>query len=199
MAKSLFGGSAVLTGALLVGSLIFQAHPSIAEDLAQNKQETQTTKTENAGGSLSADGAPLLVARAEVKPLAAPLLTEIEPGPSPPESRRAETAATTAAAPLSFTATAYALRGRTASGLSVTRGLIAADRRVLPLGTRVRVEAGAYSGEYVVADHGGAVRGRKIDIWVPTTREATRFGRRTVRLTVLKPGATRARQPRVSR
>src|SRR5918912_530593 len=147
MAKSLFGGSAVLTGALLVGSLIFQAHPSIAEDLAQNKQETQTTKTENAGRGLTADGAPLLVARAEVNLPAAPVLIEVEPGPPPPALRRAEAGATAAAAPQSFTATAYALRGRTASGLSVTRGLIAADRRVLPLGTRVRVEAGADSRE----------------------------------------------------
>jgi 3D (Asp-Asp-Asp) domain-containing protein len=56
---------------------------------------------------------------------------------------------------------------------------------VLPLGSRVRLEAGAYSGEYLVADTGGAVRGRKIDIWMPSTGEAMRFGRRNVRLTVL--------------
>ena len=85
----------------------------------------------------------------------------------------------------SFTATAYALRGRTASGRYVARGIIAADRRVLPIGTRVRLEAGSYSGEYTVADTGGAVRGRKIDIWVPSTSEAMRFGRRPVKLTVL--------------
>ncbi|HYY99150.1 MAG TPA: 3D domain-containing protein [Pyrinomonadaceae bacterium] len=86
---------------------------------------------------------------------------------------------------LLFTATAYSLRGRTASGRAVTRGLIAADHRVLPLGTRVRIEAGSYSGEYLVADTGGAVRGRKIDIWVPNTGEAMKFGRRPVKLTVL--------------
>ncbi|HYO63844.1 MAG TPA: 3D domain-containing protein [Pyrinomonadaceae bacterium] len=77
------------------------------------------------------------------------------------------------------------MRGRTASGQHVTRGIIAADRRVLPLGTRVRLDAGPYSGEYLVADTGGAVRGRKIDIWVPSGREAVRFGRRKVKLTVL--------------
>src|SRR5205085_10437219 len=97
---------------------------------------------------------------------------------------------------LSFTATAYSLRGRTASGRPVSRGLIAADRRVLPIGTRVRLEAGQYSGEYVVADTGGSVRGHKIDIWVPNTGEAMRFGRRPVRLTVLtrtRPRATARR------
>jgi 3D (Asp-Asp-Asp) domain-containing protein len=92
-----------------------------------------------------------------------------------------------------YSATAYSLRGRTASGKPVARGVIAADPRVLPIGTRVRVEAGAWTGEYVVADTGGAVRGRRIDIWTPTSGEAMRFGRRSVKLTVLEVGGKRAR------
>jgi len=88
-------------------------------------------------------------------------------------------------APTSYVATAYSLRGRTASGRPVAKGLIAADPRHLPLGSRVRLEAGAYSGEYLVADTGSMVRGRRIDIWTPSSREAMRFGRRTVKLTVL--------------
>lgn len=87
-----------------------------------------------------------------------------------------------------YVATAYSLRGRTASGLPVSKGIIAADPRVLPLGSRVRLDAGSYSGEYVVADTGGMVRGKRIDIWTPTSREAMRFGRRTVKLTVLMLG-----------
>jgi len=90
-----------------------------------------------------------------------------------------------------YTATAYSLRGRTASGRPVARGVIAADPRVLPLGTRVRIDAGEFSGEYVVADTGGAVKGRRVDIWTPTTREAMRFGRRAVKLTVLELGGKR--------
>jgi 3D (Asp-Asp-Asp) domain-containing protein len=94
-----------------------------------------------------------------------------------------------------YTATAYSLRGRTASGRPVARGLIAADPRVLPLGTRVRIDAGSFSGEYVVADTGGAVKGRRIDIWTPTSGEAMRFGRRAVKLTVLELGGRRAKAP----
>ena len=90
-----------------------------------------------------------------------------------------------------YTATAYSLRGRTASGKPVARGVIAADPRVLPLGTRVRIDAGEFSGEYVVADTGGAVKGRRVDIWTPTSREAMRFGRRAVKLTVLELGGKR--------
>jgi 3D (Asp-Asp-Asp) domain-containing protein len=92
------------------------------------------------------------------------------------------------APPTNYVATAYSLRGRTASGRYVAKGLIAADPRHLPLGSRVRLEAGAYSGEYLVADTGGIVRGKRIDIWTPSSREAMRFGRRTVKLTVLSYG-----------
>jgi 3D (Asp-Asp-Asp) domain-containing protein len=90
--------------------------------------------------------------------------------------------------PTPYVATAYSLRGRTASGRPVAKGLVAADPRHLPLGSRVRLEAGAYSGEYLVADTGTLVRGKRIDIWTPTPREAMRFGRRTVKLTVLSYG-----------
>jgi 3D (Asp-Asp-Asp) domain-containing protein len=100
-----------------------------------------------------------------------------------------------------YSATAYSLRGRTASGQYVTRGLIAADPRHLPLGTRVRLDAGPWSGEYMVADTGGAIKGRKIDIWTPSTREALQFGRRNVKLTVLslpRRATTKAPRPRVT-
>jgi 3D (Asp-Asp-Asp) domain-containing protein len=85
----------------------------------------------------------------------------------------------------SFTATAYCLQGRTALGHGVRRGIIAADPRLLRLGSRVNIGAGAYSGQYLVSDTGGGIRGRRIDIWVPSCAEARRFGRRTVTIGIL--------------
>ena len=64
--------------------------------------------------------------------------------------------------PTSYVATAYSLHGRTASGRPVAKGLIAADPRHLPLGSRVRLEAGNYSGEYLVADTGNWLPNRKV-------------------------------------
>lgn len=81
-----------------------------------------------------------------------------------------------------FSATAYCLKGRTAMGHGVRRGLIAADPRVLKLGSRVYVNAGAWSGTYLVSDTGGAIKGKKIDIWVPGCSEARKFGRRSVQV-----------------
>jgi 3D (Asp-Asp-Asp) domain-containing protein len=88
----------------------------------------------------------------------------------------------------SFRATAYCLKGRTASGKGVSRGIVAADPRVLPLGTRIQISAGSYSGTYTVADTGGAVRGRILDIWMPSCSEANRFGRRNITVSILGRG-----------
>jgi 3D (Asp-Asp-Asp) domain-containing protein len=98
---------------------------------------------------------------------------------------------------INYVATAYSLRGKTASGRMVSRGLIAADPRVLPLGSRVRLDHPGYSGEYLVADTGGMIKGRRIDIWTPTSREAMRFGRRTVKLTLLSYPVKRTRKTKV--
>ena len=91
-----------------------------------------------------------------------------------------------------FSATAYSIEGTTKSGAQTRTGIVAADPRVLPLGSRIRVrEAGAYDGEYVVHDTGPAIKGREIDIYVPNDAEAKRFGRRTVQVEVLSRGETK--------
>ncbi|MEO7538664.1 MAG: 3D domain-containing protein [Pyrinomonadaceae bacterium] len=79
-----------------------------------------------------------------------------------------------------FSATAYCLKGRTAMGHGVRRGIIAADPRVLRLGSTVTINAGQWSGSYLVSDTGGRIKGKKLDIWVPSCSEARKFGRRSV-------------------
>src|SRR5262245_41912325 len=87
---------------------------------------------------------------------------------------------------LDFTATAYTIEGRTATGERAREGIVAADPDVLPLGSRIRVHgAGQYSGEYVVKDTGKKVQGRTIDIYVRDDAEAKRFGRKRVKVEVL--------------
>jgi 3D (Asp-Asp-Asp) domain-containing protein len=88
----------------------------------------------------------------------------------------------------SFVATAYALRGQTRSGTYVRRGVIAADPRVLPLGSVVQIRSGNYTGVYSVQDTGRLVKGKIVDLWVPSYNEAIQFGRRNVSLQVLRWG-----------
>lgn len=168
---SIFSGSALIGAALLSSSLILSARTSSAETLPSQSRQQTTKSTQTIGESET--------------PVALEISSEGNIG------EKIATEETYVVPPTNYVATAYSLRGRTASGRPVAKGLIAADPRHLPLGSRVRLQAGAYSGEYLVADTGTLVRGRRIDIWTPTSREAMRFGRRTVKLTVLSLGGRR--------
>lgn len=68
-------------------------------------------------------------------------------------------------------------RGVTASGKPVRPGMCAADWRVLPRGTAVDVPG---YGRAVVEDKGGAIKGRRIDLYFPTHKQALAWGRRCV-------------------
>jgi 3D (Asp-Asp-Asp) domain-containing protein len=87
-----------------------------------------------------------------------------------------------------FKASAYCLKGSTASGVAVRRGILAADPRILPLGSVVRLHAGKYSGIYTVMDTGGSIRGHRVDIFLPSYAEAIRFGLREVKVEILRSG-----------
>jgi 3D (Asp-Asp-Asp) domain-containing protein len=91
-----------------------------------------------------------------------------------------------------FHATAYCLKGRTASGINTRPGVIAADPSVLPLGTVVHLQAGRYTGVYTVMDTGALIKGRRVDVYVPSYKEAVEFGRRQVKLKVLGRNSTKA-------
>jgi 3D (Asp-Asp-Asp) domain-containing protein len=175
---SIFSGSALIGAALLSSSLLFTSRTLSAETRhsPEASQQTQQPTSKPTTADATAPVALDVPSRGNLGRNIAEEEDYVVP-------------------PTAYVATAYSLRGRTASGQMVAKGLIAADPRHLPLGSRVRIQAGAYSGEYVVADTGGLVRGRRIDIWTPSSREAMRFGRRTVKLTVLSFGA-RKRTPR---
>ena len=164
---SIVRSGAFLCTALLSCFLIFSARTSSAEPLDSQIQQTKPTEI---GATVSTE-----ITKGSVGDVASNEIAE----PS------------FVVPPTTYVATAYSLRGRTASGRPVSKGLIAADPRFLPLGSRVKLEAGDYSGEYLVADTGGAVRGRHIDIWTPNSREAMRFGKRAIKLTVLSWGGKR--------
>ncbi len=107
---------------------------------------------------------------------------------SPPSSASSAAPPATAAyeeprngASLTVLATAYSIRGRTATGLPTSWGVVAVDPAVIPLGTRMTIPG---YGEGVAADTGGAVRGAMIDVWFPRTAQALAWGTRTVTITL---------------
>ena len=107
-----------------------------------------------------------------------------------PVTRAREDTAEPAAAPVPLTtsgqtitvsATGYALRGRTATGIPTAPGVVAVDPSVIPLGTRLTIPG---YGVGIAADTGGAVQGNIIDLWFPSLEQALQWGRRTVTITL---------------
>jgi 3D (Asp-Asp-Asp) domain-containing protein len=86
-------------------------------------------------------------------------------------------------------ATAFAMSGETARGTETHVGVVAADPRIFPLGTRLQLVGAGISGTYTVSDTGPAVVGRHIDIYLPNARAAKRFGKRMVSVRVLRWGS----------
>jgi len=70
----------------------------------------------------------------------------------------------------------------TASGMEVRHGVVAVDRTVIPLGTRLYVEGYGFA---IAADVGGAIRGYKIDLFMECINAARRFGRRHINVWIL--------------
>lgn len=91
---------------------------------------------------------------------------------------------------ITVTATAYTADCEGGSGITYTgvdlkanpdAKVIAVDPSVIPLGTEVYVEG---YGHAVAADIGGAIKGNKIDVFIPRQAEAESWGVQTVDVTI---------------
>lgn len=92
---------------------------------------------------------------------------------------------------LSVTATAYTASCEGCSGITKTgvdlkanpdAKVIAVDPNVIPLGSKVFVEGYGYA---TAEDIGGAIKGNKIDLFIPTTELALEWGRKQVEVTII--------------
>ncbi|MES5264352.1 LysM peptidoglycan-binding and 3D domain-containing protein [Priestia megaterium] len=85
-----------------------------------------------------------------------------------------------------YTANCAGCSGTTATGVNLkanpNQKVIAVDPSVIPLGSKVYVEG---YGEAVAADTGGAIKGNRIDVFVPAEGDAQQFGRKSVKITVM--------------
>lgn len=86
-----------------------------------------------------------------------------------------------------YTAGCQGCSGITATGINLNANpnmkVIAVDPSVIPLGSTVWVEG---YGTAIAGDTGGAIKGNRIDIHVPTRADALQFGRRTVKVKIIK-------------
>ncbi len=103
---------------------------------------------------------------------------------------RETTALPSPGARLAFSATAYCKGVTTTSGVAAQSGVAAADPELLPVGSVIEIDSpdAHYNGIYTIMDTGPAVQGRHIDVYMWNCNEALRFGRRPIRLVVLRLG-----------
>lgn len=86
-----------------------------------------------------------------------------------------------------YTANCTGCSGTTATGVNLhadsNKRVIAVDPSVIPLGSKVEIKG---LGTYTAADTGGAIVGRKIDIFMSSRSEAVSWGRRNVQLRIIE-------------
>jgi 3D (Asp-Asp-Asp) domain-containing protein len=73
--------------------------------------------------------------------------------------------------------------GVTASGVVASAGTVAADPKVFPIGTKLLIPG---RGVCRVEDVGGGIKGRHIDVWFPTHKEALKWGVRWLKVEKVK-------------
>ncbi|MCI1859348.1 MAG: peptidoglycan-binding protein [Sporolactobacillus sp.] len=85
-----------------------------------------------------------------------------------------------------YTAYCSGCSGTTATGINLKQRpnakVVAVDPSVIPLGTKLHVEGYGYA---VAGDTGGAIKGRKIDVFFKDNGTALKWGRRTVKVRIL--------------
>lgn len=85
-----------------------------------------------------------------------------------------------------YTASCEGCSGITATGVNIkdnpNEKVIAVDPSVIPLGSKVYVEG---VGEATAADTGGAIKGNRIDVFIPSEQDAVNFGVKQLTVTIL--------------
>ncbi|EIM07243.1 3D domain-containing protein [Planococcus antarcticus DSM 14505] len=142
------------------------------------------------GGTAVAEKAPAKTASASTPAPAKSTTPAPTPASAPAEKAPAQ-ASTQSGKTMTVSATAYTAycigcSGTTATGIDLranpNQKVIAVDPSVIPLGSKVWVEG---YGEAIAGDVGGAIKGNRIDVFIPTQSEALEFGRKNITIKVL--------------
>jgi 3D (Asp-Asp-Asp) domain-containing protein len=155
---------------------ISAAHPQQDQDMPIRARHPRRRRAPAVALLAAVAGGVLLVAcgAASPPPAAPPSTTR----PAPP--RAPTTTAGARGAELGvFEVSCHTGKGVTASGRPSSRETVSVDPRVVPLGTRLVIDE---VGPRVAADTGGAIRGRRLDIWEPSVAACRQFGRRQLRV-----------------
>lgn len=74
--------------------------------------------------------------------------------------------------------------GITKSGKVAKWGTVATDLKIIPLGTKLKIEG--FNTIFISEDIGSAIKKNKIDIWFPTHQDALNWGRQKRKVWIVK-------------
>jgi 3D (Asp-Asp-Asp) domain-containing protein len=105
----------------------------------------------------------------------------VKAAPKRLESKKVITVKATA-----YTASCVGCSGITKTGFNLkanpNKKVIAVDPAVIPLGSKVYVEG---YGKAIASDIGGAIKGKRIDVFIPSKKAAVKFGVKHLKVTIL--------------
>lgn len=154
-------------------------------------KQTESAKTQSAEKSVKQAESPKTQSAEQPKQQTERVETKAAIQPNE-QSKEAEKTVVEAGDTISVEATAYTVEsaggnGITTIGIDLNKNpdakVISVDPNVIPLGTKVYVEG---YGHAIAGDTGSAIKGNKIDVYLPTEEEALNWGRRTVNVTILE-------------
>ncbi|MFC9599908.1 LysM peptidoglycan-binding domain-containing protein [Peribacillus butanolivorans] len=156
-------------------------------EAASVKPEKPAAPTEQAKRAVSAEQAKPAVPAEQAKPAAPAEKAEKEKTVSNSESTNQsgiEKEITVRAT--AYTADCQGCSGTTATGIDLKANpnakVISVDPSVIPLGSKVYVEGYGYA---TAADTGSAIKGNKVDIFIPNEQDAINWGVKNVKLQIL--------------
>lgn len=115
-----------------------------------------------------------------------PVQNQPKPKKQPAQPSREETRYDFIAEVTAYTAYDEGMNGKgiTASGVKARPYHTIAMSKKYPFGTKVKIEG--FDCVFVVEDRGGAITGNDIDIFMATKQEALNFGRRNLKVKIIK-------------
>ncbi|NBJ69759.1 MULTISPECIES: LysM peptidoglycan-binding domain-containing protein [Clostridia] len=163
------------------GATVSNDKPAEIKEQAQAKPAVPTKKEQQPAPETKAPVQEKQAPSPASKPAASQKAPEQQSQQKKPQGQSFSVTAT------AYTASCNGCSGVTATGVDLNKDpnakVIAVDPSVIPLGSKVYVEGYGYA---TAADTGGAIKGNKIDVHVPSKGEATNWGVRTVNVTIVE-------------
>jgi 3D (Asp-Asp-Asp) domain-containing protein len=150
---------------------------SLKSDTIYPKQKLKVTAPAKKAATTAAAKKPAAPAKKPAAPA--------KPAAQKPSSNQVKKTLTVSAS--AFTANCKGCSGITYTGINLKKNphmkVISVDPKVIPLGSKVYVPG---YGTAIAADKGSAIKGNRIDVFMPNYNDAIKWGRKTVTIQILK-------------